>query len=177
MSLTTGSSMSGPLYRSALEPPKRTSPAFSSETSGFSQSENARASSRPWSSMCQKPGRPPDALDSPGSARPCRARPTQLKAVVGGACHQGGDTAHAASTGYGELRRGDAKRRRTRMPSQEAASKSGDTSVARPKLWPGSTSGGCASVSVSLTSLPAAMPVPYFMVKGAGVPCVGRSSR
>lgn len=57
------------------------------------------------------------------------------------------------------------------MPSQEAASKSGDSSVARPNFWPASCSGGSASVSVSLTSLPAAVPVPYFMVKRSTEPC------
>lgn len=60
---------------------------------------------------------------------------------------------------------------RTKMPSQEAASKSGDSSVARPNFCAGSTSGGCASTSVSLTSLPAAVPVPYLIRKGVDESC------
>jgi hypothetical protein len=41
----------------------------------LSHSENMGVSSRPRSSMRQKPGRPPEALDRLGRARPCDARP------------------------------------------------------------------------------------------------------
>ena len=72
LSLTTGSSTRSPARRDGSAPPKRISPAASSDTSGLSHSENMRASRIPRSNMCQKPGRPPDALDRRGSARPCR---------------------------------------------------------------------------------------------------------
>ena len=190
LSLTTGSSTSGPSCRSTLAPPKRISPAATSDTSGLSHSENMGVSSRPRSSMRQKPGRPPEALDRLGRARPCDARPRlSAEAAERAACgHCAADAAPAAADAHlATWRRwrccaacaymGCERQGRTKMPSQEAASKSGDAWLARPNVCAGSSSGGCASVSVSCASLPLTVPVPYFMVNAAAAPCKGRRNR
>ena len=134
--------------------------------------------------------RPPEALDRLGRARPCDARPRlSAEAAERAACgHCAADAAPAAADAHlATWRRwrccaacaymGCERQGRTKMPSQEAASKSGDAWLARPNVCAGSSSGGCASVSVSCASLPLTVPVPYFMVKAAAAPCKGRRNR
>jgi hypothetical protein len=57
------------------------------------------------------------------------------------------------------------------MPSQEADSKSALLSVARPRPWSGTTTGGSENRSTSVTTLPCTVPVPYLMLNCPPLSC------